>query len=596
VFILSHRGELPPALAKRKDLQLVPLEQLSEKDTARMLALQLGARVVPPSLLEHVRSCAGGHPLFIEELLRELCDSGVVQVLNGNVTMKTEARASAPRTLRTLIADRVSRLPQRERKVLQGLAIIGEPAFTPVLSTVLDTALPHLDRHLESVSSKGLLRRTGPTQVRFASPLYQEIVLDAMNSATRQDLHRRAADTYAGLQLPGAGEASERIADHLLGAGERERAVDYFWRSAEEQLDADQLEGALRAMLQGLEIADASERPPEQTLDWLGKVAGAVTQVRKAAGLREAVLPALRAVTSSGTPRQRVLAQIHVARAFGSINLFDEAYAELEAAQATELPEGESLRRELLTTEAEIAARQGMFKRAIEAGSRLEEEGLIEDDVEALMTLALARAMTGDCDAALRLLDRVNALGEPQDAIEAVVRQKHRAVIFFNKRDFDAAAREGTELASLARAAGLRFDTAAALHNLGDIYDRLGDHPRAYAAFVESVELTRLLEHDRLTNLNQMHICLLDGLRSPEGAEDKLKSLIRYADGHGYLWDVLEGRYLLARLCAAHGDHERAQKQLAQVMEMAEDYGHKLIHTDASELSREIRGESHHPE
>ena len=50
-----------------------------------MLALQLGARMIPPALLEHVKSCAGGHPLFIEELLRELCDSGVVHVLNGNV-------------------------------------------------------------------------------------------------------------------------------------------------------------------------------------------------------------------------------------------------------------------------------------------------------------------------------------------------------------------------------------------------------------------------------------------------------------------------------------------------------------------------------
>lgn len=595
VFILGQRGELPPALQKRKDTHVVKLDQLAEKDTAKLLALQLGARSVPPPLLEHVRSCAGGHPLFIEELLRELCDSSVVQVLNGNVLMKAETRSSAPRTLRTLIADRVSRLPQRERKVLQGLAVIGEPAFTPVLSTVLETALPSLDRHLSSVENKGLLRRIGPTQVRFASPLYQEIVIDAMNPTARQELHERAADTYAGLQLPGAGEAAERIAAHLLGAGDRKRSVDYFWRSAEEKLGADQLEAALRAMLRGLEIADPAEREPATLLEWLAKVASTVTQVRKAAGLREVVAPAVRAVVARGTPLERVDARIHAARAYGSINLFEDAFAELDAAVATELFDGESRMRELLTAEAEIATRQGLFKRAIEAGAKLEAEGLIENNVEALMTLSLARAMTGDCDKALELLDRVNALGEPIDAIEAVVRQKHRAVIFFNKRDFDAAAREGTELASLARAAGLRFDTAAALHNLGDIYDRLGDHPRAYAAFVESVELTRLLEHDRLTNLNQMHICLLDGLRTPEGAEDKLKSLIRYADGHGYLWDVLEGRYLLGRLAAAHGDHERAQRILVQVMEMASEYGHKLIHTDAHELAQNIEGDSHHP-
>lgn len=596
VFILGQRGELPPALSKRTDLHVVELAQLAEKDTAKMLALHLGARVIPPALLEHVRSCAGGHPLFIEELLRELCDSGVVQVLSGNVHMTTETRASAPRTLRTLIADRVSRLQQRERKVLQGLAILGEPAFTPVLSTVLDTPLPNLDRYLSSLETRGLLRRTGPTQVRFASPLYQEIVLDAMNPAARHELHNRAADTYAGLQLPGAGEAAERIAGHLLGAGERKRSVEYFWRSADEKLSADQLEAALRAMLRGFEIADPEARDPAQLVDWLGKVAAAVTQVRKATGLREVLTPALRAIENRGSAIEHVTAQIHASRAFGSINLFEEAFAELDAATANTADKDEALQRELLTAEAEIAARQGLFKRSIEAGAKLEELGLIENDVDALMTLSLSRAMTGDCDAALMLLEKVTAVGEPRDAIEAVVRQKHRALIFFNKRDFDTAAREGTELASLARAAGLRFDTAAALHNLGDIYDRLGDHPRAYAAFVESIELTRLLEHDRLTNLNQMHIYLLDGLRSSEGAEERIKSLIRYADGHGYLWDVLEGRYLLARLGAAHGDHERARRQLVQVMEMADSYGHKLIHTDASELLHSLKGDSHHPE
>ncbi|MEQ9325385.1 MAG: hypothetical protein RIF41_39830, partial [Polyangiaceae bacterium] len=142
--------------------------------------------------------------------------------------------------------------------------------------------------------------------------------------------------------------------------------------------------------------------------------------------------------------------------------------------------------------------------------------------------------------------------------------------------------------AGLARAAGLRFDTAAALHNLGDIHDRLGEHPRAYAAFVESLELTKTLEQDRLTNLNQMHLCLLDGLRSPEGADERLKTLIRYADAKGYLWDVLEGRFLLARLATAHGEHDKARKLVEEVAEMAADYGHRLIEEDAKQLSKQL--------
>jgi eukaryotic-like serine/threonine-protein kinase len=586
VFILGQRGEIPPALAKRSDLHVIDLDELNEEETGKHVESLLGARSIPKELLEYVRAAAGGHPLFVDELLRELGDGGVVQVLNGTVTIKTDTQASAPRTLRTLIADRVSRLQMRERSVLQGLAVLGEPAFTQMLSGVVEQTLPVLDRNLSTLENKGLVRRTGPTQVRFASPLYQEIVLDAMPPTAQRDKHALAAAAYEGAQLTGPGEAAERIAEHLLGAGDREGAVDAFWLSADDKLAADQLENALRSMMRGLDVADPAQREIEQLIGWVGQIADAVTRVRKATGLREALAAVVRQIDARGDNAQRASAHIHSARALGSINLFDEAYLELEAAAASPI-EDPALLRASLNAEAQLAMRQGLFKRTIAAGERLAELGETEDS-ETLLTLALARAMAGDVEGADASMAKVEARGEPRDAIEAVTRQKHRMLMLMAKHDYTTAAVVATELAALARAAGLRFDTAAALHNLGDIHDRLGDHPRAYAAFVESLELTRQLDQDRLSNLNRMHLCLLDGLRSPEGAQDRLKGLIRYADGHGYLWDVLEGRFLLSRLVAAHGDHDRARSLLQEVIEMARDYGHRLIEQDATKMANQL--------
>jgi eukaryotic-like serine/threonine-protein kinase len=237
VFVLSQRGDAgagaphAPGLrslsAKRK-LHVIEVGELGARDTASLVELSLGARSIPEELLAYVQSCAGGHPLFVEELVRELCDTGVVQVLSGAVSLKASAQASAPRTLRTLIGDRVSRLQQRERRVLQGIAILGEPTATPVLAPVLEQPLPNVDRHLSSLEQKGLIARTGPTQVRFASPLYQEIVLDAMAASTRQELHAAAARIYTEAGHGASGDGAERIAGHLLGAGERSEAVDYF--------------------------------------------------------------------------------------------------------------------------------------------------------------------------------------------------------------------------------------------------------------------------------------------------------------------------------------------------------------------------------
>jgi tetratricopeptide (TPR) repeat protein len=512
----------------------------------------------------------------------------MVQVLNGAVTLKADMQATAPRTLRTLIADRVSRLPQRERRVLQGLAIVGEPAATPMLSSLLDQPLPNLDRHVSALEDKGLVRRVGATHIRFASPLYQEIVLDAMPAGTGRELHARAAETYSLSELAGPGEAAERTAEHLSAASEPVRAVDFFWQSAEQRLLAGRLEGALRVMLRGLSLSEVSARPTDELVRWLERIATTVSSVRQAPGLSEALSPALREVDRRGSQAERVMGHVHVARALGSVNLFDEAYEALGYADPDTLSD-DALRRASLIAEAQLASRQGLFVRAVRAADRLAtmDHG---DDPETLLTMALARCMGGDSDEGMKLLDRLDGLAPPKDAAERVTRDKHRVLAHFNARDWDAAARAAARLAEVAQAAGLRFDIAAALHNLGDCCDRLGDHPRAYAAFVESLEHTRQLEHDRLSNLNRMHLCLLDGLRSATGAGERLKGLVRYADARGYLWDVLEGRFLLARLAVAHGDHQSAREQLGEIITRADEQGHHLIGVDARELLAKLSG------
>jgi len=586
VFILAQRGEVPARLLKVKGTHLLELEELSERDTKRLIAARLGARSVPQELLEFVRAAAGGHPLFVEELVRELCDTAAIQVMNGNVTMKSDCHATAPRTLRNLIADRVSRLPQRERRVLQGIAILGEPAYTPVLASVLDRPLPTLDHSLTNLVARNLVRRTGATRVRLASPLYRDIVVDAMPDTAQRDLHARAANTYEESDVRSVGDAAERIANHWLAAGEQSRSVDLFWQSAHERLASGQLEHAMRSMLRGAELADMASRSVEQLAKWLADIAQTASQVRQGPGLKDAVSAAVREVETRGSQEQRTHAYIHLARALGSVNLFDEAFEALATSRYEDVDDVR-LKREALSATVELALRKGLFREAATASDRLEQLGALDDE-RALLVMAVARAGTGDTEAALSHLDRVDKLSKPKNAAEAVLRQKQRVLIHFNARNFETAADEATKLTSMAREAGLRFDTAAALHNLGDACYRLGDHPRAYAALVESLEISRTLEHERLTALNQMHLCLLDGLRGNDDAEQRLKSLIRYADGRGYLWDVLEGRYLYACLLVHKGKGEQARRHLQDVITMSDEHGHTLIGINAREQLEQL--------
>ncbi len=582
VFILAQHGEVDGRVSRRNDLHLLELAELTAHETIQLLESQLDARALPKALARYVRDRAGGHPLFVEELLRELCDTGNVQVLAGKVVFDEPKSSATPRTLRTIVTERVSRLRQRQRRVLQGVAVLGEPAFTPVLAALLEQRLPAVDRLLAELAELGLIRRSGPTQVRFASPLYQPIILDAMPGDGHAALHARAAATYEQFPMSAASDNAERVANHLVEAGQHERAVGFFWQSAEHKLDLGQIEPALRAMVRGLQLADTTRVEVERLVEWIDRIAMTVSQTRNAPGLREVVGSAVRQIEQRGTQRQRAITQIQLARALGSINLFDAAYEALERVNTTELDEPDLIVASL-TVEIQIAGRQGLFVRAARACDELDLFGP-SNEPDTILAMAVARASVGRCDLATQLIDRIDETVPARDDADAANRMKHRLLVHFNAHDFSAAADCASELAAMARAAGLRFETAAALHNLGDSSDRLGDSPRAYAAFTESLEIGKQMDLHRLCNLNRMHICLLDGFRGDRDAESRLKGLIRAADAKGFLWDVLEGRYLLARMHHANGQFDEARRQCEQVTSMAKEQGHVLLGHDAEQL------------
>ena len=76
------------------------------------MALRLGVESVPEELMRFVRARAGGHPLFVEEVVKGLVEVGAVTVADKRVvSMKLVGQDLAlPKTLRGLVASRVARL------------------------------------------------------------------------------------------------------------------------------------------------------------------------------------------------------------------------------------------------------------------------------------------------------------------------------------------------------------------------------------------------------------------------------------------------------------------------------------------------------
>jgi serine/threonine protein kinase/tetratricopeptide (TPR) repeat protein len=577
------------AIAGHPHTHQIDLGQLSDDDTAKFVSSRVNAKIVPPELLGFCRERAGGHPLFLEELLKELVDSGAVSTVSGGLRLRLDGAMAVPRSLRALIAARVARLPPELRVVMQGAAILGAPVPTAALAALLGQKVVQIDRAVAQLAAKDLLRATGPAQADFASPTHGEIVLDLLPPEGRRELHAASAVAYAAVVGEDGVEHAERIAGHLYEAGDRDRAATFFARAGMHKVRLSQLEPAIALLSRALDLADLDRRSATELSQWLGALASAVFHVRRAPEIIDLARRALERIDAAGALEERVAARVDIARALGSANLFEECYRRLDEAfeLSADRDELRDLRRRALLIEAESAVRGGDFTRGLRAVDKIEAMGPVEDE-RLLLVIAFVRATMSDLPAALRALDRAEALADPGDLVAACARAKMRALVHLYCRDLKAGIEAALLAVQIARSTNLRYDIAATLHNLGEAARRLGDLRRAYAALTESLEVARSAGIERLISLNRIHLAYLDGMNGVTGAEALLRDLVRYANAYGYWTDALEGRYLLGALLKHRGVVEEAKRELEEVMSLAAAKGNHLIFEDAREVLSEI--------
>jgi tetratricopeptide (TPR) repeat protein len=200
-----------------------------------------------------------------------------------------------------------------------------------------------------------------------------------------------------------------------------------------------------------------------------------------------------------------------------------------------------------------------------------------------MLAIAYARSAAGDAASALRTIDEAERLDRPDDLMAAAGREKQRVLVFLNARDYRAAAEASARAIDLARSAGLRYDLAATLHNLGHACRWLGDLPRSYAALIESKEVAEAAGHERLVTLNQMYLAYLDGVSGLSHAEKLLRDLIRYAESRAYWTDARQGRYQLGELLAFKGEKAEARKELEILITQAEAQGDRSVAEESRE-------------
>jgi eukaryotic-like serine/threonine-protein kinase len=599
VFVLAARAGFTHPLEATEGHLALDLGDLSPADLERLVALRLGVDQAPEEIVRFVRARAGGHPLFAEEVLKGLLDAGAIGVAERRVvSMKLVGQDLAlPKTLRGLVASRVARLSPDDRAMLQAAAVMGDPLHFNVLANMVGQSMPAMERSIATLQQRDFLVYTGPSELRFTSPLIPEIVADALTAEAAREMHAAAGQALETTLGPRAWEQAARIAHHLYEAGDRERAARYFAKSGERRLETRQVEAATRDYARAIALVDPGRRAPDELAAWLGGLASATRLVRSLADAPELCDRVIRRADEAGARELRVRVRVAAAQILAAVQEIDGALARL--AEASTIAEGdEQLAKAVLIAEAELATRQGDFKRGWALLEKLHRiVKAVSDDHErhrVAIDLAQAAAGLGDRTTALASLREAEQL-LPDDRVAAVERMKARALVDSFAGDFRSAVLHSGRAIDMGRELGLTYEVMNNLHNLGLLLVYVEDLPRAYGAIRQSLALCEERGYERLTSFNRLVLAYLDGLQGSVEAEKLVRQGLAYAESKHFSWDVLGGRALLARLLLRTGRNDAAREEFQQTRALAASMGHKAIIDECDRALRTLQAGSPSP-
>jgi class 3 adenylate cyclase/tetratricopeptide (TPR) repeat protein len=202
----------------------ITLQPLTDEDAAEVITHLLGTAGVPNTVRDRVVRAAEGNPLFVEQLIGMLVDSGKLRSAEqGWETVGDMADLAVPPTIHALLAARLDLLERDERAVIEPASVIGlEFSEAAVTALVSEALVPRVPGHLTEIARKQLISAGRATVLdedgyRFHHILIRDAAYQNLLKRARANLHERFVEWVDGVnrERERGGEFEEILAYHL---------------------------------------------------------------------------------------------------------------------------------------------------------------------------------------------------------------------------------------------------------------------------------------------------------------------------------------------------------------------------------------------
>ncbi|MBF0614471.1 MAG: tetratricopeptide repeat protein [Magnetococcales bacterium] len=536
----DHPSSKLPLIADKELDELaieIHFKQLTPAECDELTRRLLNAEEVPEAVLHLIRNRGDGNPMFIEEIIRNLVDEGIVELVPGESprVVKNLDEVTIPSSIQGMFIARIDKLPVELKEILLTAAVIGPNFRMSLLARLFPNS--ELDAKLIRLVEMGLIfesKSFPEVEYSFRNIMIQEAIYSTLLHKKRRELHAEVAAEIEALYSTRLDDHFEILAQHYLRADHPERAYLYLVRSGQKAKASYANSAALAALDKAAELGRTLPAPPVpllETLIFLSDVQELCGEFQAAIATRREVIAAIH------TPLTRIDHMRRIGRLHEKLENYDQAMEVYGEAHG------------------ELAA----FPDSIQMGLLLMNESWILNRLGQRRDEAEMRARR-----ALEIFE----IHQAKEQIAMVC--NNLGVILEHRGDLQQALEFNEKSLQLFSELGDKRQTANLYLSMGFLHEKTGALSEALKFFELSHEIMQRIENPfgAGTALMRKGICL-NRLNRLGDAEKSLKEALRIHRQLNLTRKVVSNLWTLCELYLALGSASKARKHMEEAKAIA---------------------------
>jgi tetratricopeptide (TPR) repeat protein len=256
-------------------LRSIHLERMSFDDISEMIKRILEQDEVPAEFLRLVHEKTKGNPFFVEEVMKSLKEEKVLYREDSKWKIKEISKIEFPKTVKSLVKARLSRLDDDCQNALTMASFIGNDFTFEALCAVTSFDEVKTLETMEKTLKTGLIKERvvrGEDIYSFSDVIIRDVVHEEVSHLRHKKLHAAVGFALEKTYAKKLDEHLGELACHFLEGGEKDKALHYFLKAEEKARSIYALDEGISYAQHALELIEEKADNAKEKADMIEKL------------------------------------------------------------------------------------------------------------------------------------------------------------------------------------------------------------------------------------------------------------------------------------------------------------------------------------